>query len=362
MENKFSPVIVPKEGVSDDFYVIVAIYAKDGQKVEKGDLLLCFETSKAAIEVEADQSGYYYSSVCEGDHVIAGDTLAVISEESSFDKTYFEQGGGASTARVMDAKVRLSKAAQKLIDDNSLSLDVFGDRGIISKSDVEEYLEIQKCDLDVNTLHLSADSLVIYGDGGHAKMCLDIVYLTKKFDVIGMIGSLNKSGTKVFNTPVLGPEHLLKDLYNAGVRKAVLGIGAVLNHQVRAKLYMNLVSIGYTIPNIMHPSASVENSVTIGEGNQIMQGAIIGSDVTIGNNCIINSGCVISHDCVIEDDVHIAPGAILAGGVTVRQGSVVGMGSTIFLGVSIGENAMINNGINIFTDVIDNTVVKFQEV
>lgn len=362
MSKKFNPILVDKAGVSDDFYVIVALYAESGQKVEKGELLLCFETSKAAYEVEAAEDGFYFCNVEKGDHVVVGEILGVIAEDETFDTSWFaESQSKSSKAPVVNEGVRVSKPAQKLIDENDLSLEVFGDRVMISKSDVEEYLKSLRPSIDLKELDVTENSLVVHGAGGHSRMCLDILYLTKEHDIIGIADSIKSYGDTVFKTPVLGPESLLKELFALGVKKAVLGIGNVLDNQVRVRLYQNLIKIGFDVPNISHPSASIEQSVTMGSGNQIMQGAIIGSNVKIGNNCIINSGCVISHDCVIEDGAHIAPGAILAGWVTVGEGSVVGMGVTVYMDVNIGDKVMINNGINVFSDVPDGSIIKIQE-
>lgn len=362
MNTKFSPILVDKAGVSDDFYVIVATYTENGQAVSKGELLLCFETSKAAYDVEAPQAGFYFGNVKEGDHVVVGDTLAVIAEDTAFDLSWFDQFKSKNTHKPpVDAGVRVSKSAQQLIDQNNLTLEVFGERMIVSKTDVEEYLKSTQPAIDLKDLDIDDNSIVIYGAGGHSSMCLDLLYLTQEYNIVGAVDSTKLRGDMVLNTAVLGPESLLQELFALGLKRAVLGIGNVLDHQVRGQLYKKLIDIGYQVPNICHPSASVECSVTLGSGNQIMQGAIIGSNVKIGDNCIINSGSIISHDCDIGDDVHIAPGAILAGSVTVERGSVVGMGATVFMGVKLGEAVTINNGINVFSDVPDGTIIKSQE-
>ena len=358
MSGKYSPVTVGKEGVSDDFYTVVRIFYKDGDKVEEDDILLTFETSKAAIDFPADADGYFFSLVAEGDEIVVGDTIAVIAEEESFDKSGLKSESPPSSSVGDSADMRVSKPAQRLMDEHGLTLEDFPGSELISKDDVEAQVRVANSNVDLSSLEVRENSVLILGGGGHAKMCIDIIRQQGALEPIGIIDTIKTPGEGVFGIPVLGGDEVLQTLRDKGVKLAVLGVGAVLNHSVREKLHAKLMEHGFQVPNIIHPSASIEPSVELGDGNQIMQGAIIGSAVTIGDNCIVNSGSVISHDSSIAKHVHIAPGAVLAGGVQVGAGSVVGMGSTVFLGVQVGQNVMINNGVHIFDDVASDSIVK----
>ena len=133
---------------------------------------------------------------------------------------------------------------------------------------------------------------------------------------------------EVLGVPVLGTSSMLADLKAQGIDHAVLGIGSVNNHQRRAKLYGRLVAAGFKVPNLIHPRAMVEPSVTMGIGNQIFAGTVVSSAAKLGDDTIINSGAVISHDCTIGSHTHVSPGAILAGGVAIGANTLVGMGVT----------------------------------
>ena len=77
---------------------------------------------------------------------------------------------------------------------------------------------------------------------------------------------------------------------------------------------------------LIHPSAIVSDSATIGEGSIIMAGAIIQPKASIGKHCIVNSGATLDHHCILGDYAHIAPGAHLCGAVHVGEGTLVGVG------------------------------------
>ena len=92
---------------------------------------------------------------------------------------------------------------------------------------------------------------------------------------------------------------------------------------------------GDTFPILVHPCASINGEVLIGEGTVIMAGAVVQTRAKIGRFCILNTGCSVDHDCVLGDYVHIAPGAHLCGNVTVGEGALVGVG------VGVAPNTVI---------------------
>lgn len=361
MENNIAPIVVKKEGVSDDFYKVLERYKSDGDWVDEGDLLLCFETSKIAIDVEAPMRGYVFYDAVVDDEIKIGQTIAVITQEKTFSsQEWFQFVNKSNNTKIKkeETTIKVSKPAQKLIDQYAIDSAVFKDISIITRADVEHYINNTIPANAFENMTLDKESVVIYGGGGHAQVCIDLLKQTKSHKVIGALDDNIPLNTHILNIPIIGNLMSIDKLVEKGLRHVILGIGAVLNNAVRKEKFSTLKKKGLYVPNLIHPSASVELSADIGEGNQIMQGAIIGSNVKIGDNCIINSGTIISHDCIIGDNVHIAPGAVIAGGVTIKNDTVIGMGTTIFLGLTIGKNVIIHNGAHIFRDIEDHCIVK----
>ena len=364
MKNNIVPIVIEKEGVSDDSYKVVELYCENGASVEKGQMIFCIETSKAVIDIESPSSGYIFYNVNEYDEVVIGEIVAAISDTKSFPHNWFASNDRHKEKKIYaltnDISVRISKPAQKLIDANNIDMAVFGMKSMITKEDVNNYLNSGN-QLSMKDIFINKKSILVFGGGGHSKMCIEILKHSQSYEIVGIVDSELPINSTVLGVTVFGRDDVIDELINNGLKNAILGIGAVLNHTIRKKLFLFLKEKGLFIPNIIHPSSSIEPSVQLGEGNQIMQGAIIGPDVKIGNNCIINSGSIVSHDSVIGNNVHIAPGAIIAGSVTIEDNTVIGMGATVFLGVRIGENITINNGVNVFTNVLNNEDVKFNK-
>lgn len=375
LKDEIQEIIIPKESIADDSILLLKWRKKSGSKVNKGDLIANCETSKAIFDVEAPIDGYLFYQYKIGDEIPVGNMLAIISQQSSFSFDLYNlnerlvsqiQKKETLNQNQKDVfkKIRFSKNALELIKENNLNKNLFLGLNMVTKEDVLNYLnqseEYKNKISRVNTIKSNNQKIVILGGGGHAKMCIEIIKQMKTYEIIGIVDRNIKISTKVMGIPVIAKDRDIdfKRLYNDGIKLIVIGIGAVKDHSMRDKVYKKLKRYGFYLPNIIHPKASIEESVNIGEGNQIMANAILGSDVKIQNNCIVNSGAIVSHDSVLENNVHIAPGAILAGGVFVGENSLIGMGSTIYLYVKIGKHVTIYNNCSITKNVPDNSIIK----
>jgi len=127
--------------------------------------------------------------------------------------------------------------------------------------------------------------------------------------------------------------------------------------KVRLELHEKLTRMDLKPVTIAHPSAVIAEDAIIGEGTQIMAGAIIGPEAKIGNQCIINANASIDHDNILEDGVEIAPGATLCGLVRVGQCAWVGAGATVLPMVKIGQGALVGAGSVVNKDVSEDTTV-----
>ena len=75
-----SEILVPLLNANEPEARLVGIHVEDGQTVEKGSALFTLETTKAAAEVEAPESGFIRVLAKEGDILAVGDRLAYITE------------------------------------------------------------------------------------------------------------------------------------------------------------------------------------------------------------------------------------------------------------------------------------------
>lgn len=364
------PIYLPKETVSDDRYRLVELRISSGSKVRANQVFASFETSKALIEIAVPRDGYLHYRLKAGDQIQVGALVAVISTGEKISAAVFDSFAPSDTAvspagHVLASGTRISNGASELIRHHGINAEVFSHLELVKRSDVENYLANKGAQRATRALdaaeiikNTSGDRIVVVGGGGHAKICIDILRQMNTFSIVGIVDSGLPLGVEVLGVPVIGIDANLLEFKKLGVQNAVNGVGAVTDHSKRGKIFRHLLELGFALPNLIHPSAVVEPSAKLGNGNHVMANATVGSAAMIGNNCIINSGTVVSHDCTLEDNVHIAPGAILAGTVHVGQDTLVGMGATVYFGVTIGSGAVINNGVNLARDIPAHSVVK----
>lgn len=185
---------------------------------------------------------------------------------------------------------------------------------------------------------------MLLGAGGHAKVLLGLIRQLK-LDLLGVCDpELSKKNIKEWQgIEVLGDDRILDDLDTDQV-ELVLGIGQIIGSNVRQSIYQRYVQKGFVFPTLVHPVAFVDPSVSLGNGVQVMAGAIIQPDVTIGENVIVNTAASIDHDCLVGSHVHIAPGATVCGGVRIENGTFIGAGSVIVQELTIGSGAVVTAG------------------
>ncbi|MBQ9572900.1 MAG: hypothetical protein IJR22_05870 [Acidaminococcaceae bacterium] len=69
---------------------------------------------------------------------------------------------------------------------------------------------------------------------------------------------------------------------------------------------------------LVHPTAYVSPSATVGAGTVVEPKAVINTNSQIGQGCIISVGTVVDHDCVIGDFCHINAGVVCGAGSCVE--------------------------------------------
>jgi len=126
---------------------------------------------------------------------------------------------------------------------------------------------------------------------------------------------------------------------------------------IRLKIHEMLKNSGLMPVTLSHPSAIIAKNAQIGEGTQILAGAIIQPEAVLGKSCIINTKASVDHECILEDGVEIAPGATLCGSIKVGKYSWVASGATVLPWLTIGENSIVGAGAIVVNDVPANQVV-----
>jgi UDP-perosamine 4-acetyltransferase len=196
--------------------------------------------------------------------------------------------------------------------------------------------------------------VIILGGGGHAKVLIEALKTSKR-TILGITDAdPAKHNMLIMGIPVLGDDGAVLHHLPGSIR-LVNGMGSVNVPRARTALFEKFKSKGYAFVTVVHPSAVIASDVALGEGAQIMAGAVIQPGSTIGMNTIVNTKASVDHDCSIGDHVHISPGVTLSGDIRVADEVHLGTGATVIQGIRIGRNSLIGAGSVVVTDVPENT-------
>ena len=121
--------------------------------------------------------------------------------------------------------------------------------------------------------------------------------------------------------------------------------------RTRLNLHKRLVEAGLGPVTAVHPTAYIERNATIGEGSQILAGAIIGAEACLGRQCIVNTRASVDHEDVLCDGVEVAPGATLCGSVHLEINAWIGAGATVLPRIRIGADSVVGAGAVVTRDV-----------
>lgn len=193
------------------------------------------------------------------------------------------------------------------------------------------------------------NDIVVIGCGGHSRFVISMA-LDNKFSIKGLLDTkkdFDESET-IMGYKVIGSLDLANDLYQKGIKYAVIAVG---DNILRENIYQKLIDIGFNTPNIVHSSAYVNDSSSLGEANVIGPNAVIGSKVKIGNNNIINTGAIIEHQSELGNGNHLSLSAVLCGNVSISNNVFIGANSTIIENISISDDVVIGAGTTIIHNI-----------
>jgi UDP-N-acetylbacillosamine N-acetyltransferase len=196
--------------------------------------------------------------------------------------------------------------------------------------------------------------LLVFGCGGHGKVVADAA-LAAGVDVLAFAdddpAALDRVvlGLRVVTVGLDGAAAFCK----TNAADLVLALG---DNRRRAHAFDKALTLGVRMATIVHPSAVVAKTASVGTGTVIFARAVVNPDCRIGDDVIVNTAASLDHDNVIGTHAHISPGAVLGGTVSVGEGTHVGIGASVRNNVAIGAWSLIGAGAAVVGDIPDDVV------
>lgn len=195
--------------------------------------------------------------------------------------------------------------------------------------------------------------VIVLGAGGHAKVVIDLLLKLGR-TVVAAVEPTPTQARQLLGVPVEDEE--IVSAQRPDEIDLALGIGMPTERPIeglaaRSAVAERFRTRGYRFPPLVHSSAVLGVQCTLGEGAQVMAGAVLQPSCSIEAFVIVNTGARVDHDCVLGEGCHVAPGATLGGNVRVGAGALVGIGAAVRQGVTIGARALIGGGAMVAADV-----------
>lgn len=155
------------------------------------------------------------------------------------------------------------------------------------------------------------------------------------------------------NKPYLG---LLDDYKIEEEDHFVLALG---NSAVKRRLVKNIKERGGKFITLVHPTAVIARTASIGEGNIISPFVMIGPNVKLGNYNLITSQSAISHDSRIGDYNFFAT-SLLCGYTQVGDDNYFGIKATLIPDIVIGSRNKIQAGMIVDKNIGDDSTLFYR--
>lgn len=201
---------------------------------------------------------------------------------------------------------------------------------------------------------MKKNSLILFGAGGHAESCIDVIEQHGEFKISGLVGKREELGIKLSGYEVIATDEDVFEL-SKEFANTLIAVGQIGSSEHRTRLFKQAKAAGFTFPGIVSPFAYVSPKAKIGHGTIVLHAAVVNAGVSVGENCIVNSRALLEHGSQVQNHCHISTGAIINGGVFVGEGTFVGSGSVVRERVSIGERSVIGMGTTLRNDLPPNS-------
>jgi len=203
--------------------------------------------------------------------------------------------------------------------------------------------------------------IIIIGAGGHGAELDEYIQYSNRLkgvDEYNVIGFLDDNPDKYANYSLSAP--LLGGVRDHTVRHDCAYLMGIANLKYRKRFVEQYLELGAVFVSLIHPSAYISPSSTIGKGVVIAPMANIGPNVKIGDFTLVNSRCSLGHDTHLGKYNFICPNVCFSGFTTIGDENLFGINSATIPGIKVGNNNKIAAGMVLDKNVGNDEVVFYR--
>ena len=297
-----------------EFRVILKEFI-NGDVIEQGKLLFELEGQKTTFEVVSDYAGLIFTSYDIDDYISVDDPV------------YY-------------------------IYDNSDELDELKRMLSVVESEEKHHKIERQGQMDpicgLNKLHMAGINVAVLPGGKAYRQIEDAVVGNDNINLVGYFddderNSKEKLGEIDFD--------IINSLWLDGMFDRVFV--ATGDSQLRTTILNSLSDIGIKTINIIHPTAYISDSATIGSNVFIGPMASIGPKSFVGDGCFLSAFSNVEHHCYLSQNILFGPGVMLSGSVKIGARTVLSSGVSVESNIVIGEDVFVGVGLGVSTHLKD---------
>jgi sugar O-acyltransferase (sialic acid O-acetyltransferase NeuD family) len=130
--------------------------------------------------------------------------------------------------------------------------------------------------------------------------------------------------------------------------QVAIGVGTPA---ARSRVAEALVARGATLASVVHPTAWVAPTATLGQGVAVAPFACVGPQTTLGDLGLLNTYASLGHDAVLGRGCVFSSYCVATGHTTLGDEVFLGTAAVIAPGVRVGDRARISAGAVAFHEV-----------
>lgn len=181
------------------------------------------------------------------------------------------------------------------------------------------------------------EKLLLVGAGGFGRVVLE--HAAREYEC-AFLDDGPDVGTIIDGVTVIGKTSDLARFFGE-YDKLIVVIG---NNKLRERIYAEAESIGYSFPNIIHPSAYISPHAHLADGTIILNNAVVQNGARAGRGLIMNPGTELHQDSIVGSNVLIYTNSVVRSLTHVGDRAWIGVNAVIGTGVSVPDDARIEDG------------------
>lgn len=137
------------------------------------------------------------------------------------------------------------------------------------------------------------------------------------------------------------PVHWIDEIGGLSASHCAVCAGSIRH---RLGVWRKVAEAGLPFATVIHPSASISDSVAIGEGTVVNRAVAIAVQARLGCHVYVNRAVSIGHHTEIGDFAELNPGVTISGQCTVGSEATIGAGSVVIDRRTIGRGTFVCAG------------------